>query len=77
MTDHATPTETLAQEGKLDLEGIAGEEARRLLKQAIRQEVDEYIEQHKNQRDDASHRLVVRNGSTPDRELASGMRYCQ
>lgn len=73
MNDHPTHSTALAQEGKLDLEAIAREGARRLLQQAIGLEVDEYIERHKHLRDDAGHRTVVRNGSMPERELASGI----
>jgi transposase-like protein len=47
--------------------------ARRLLEQAIAIEVQEYIDQHADQTDDCGHRLVVRNGYLPEREIQTGI----
>ncbi len=54
------------------LEDIAREGARRMLQQAIEQEVAEYVEAHKSCLDEAGHRMVVRNGSKPPRTILSG-----
>jgi transposase-like protein len=55
------------------LEGLLREGARRLLEQAIGQEVDEYIGRHSEQKDKEGHRMVIRNGSLPERELVTGL----
>ena len=46
--------------------------ARRALQAAIEQEVEEYIQRHCGQVDAAGHRLVVRNGHHPARNLQTG-----
>jgi putative transposase len=43
--------------------------AQRMLAEAIEAEVDEYIGEHETQRDENGHRLVVRNGHMPNREI--------
>jgi putative transposase len=60
-------------EGKSHLEDLLREGARQLLQQAIGNEVDEYISAHREHKDDAGHRMVVRNGSLPERELVTGV----
>jgi transposase-like protein len=55
------------------LEGLLREGARRLLEQAIALEVDEYITRHAHETDEEGHRMVVRNGSLPERELLTGI----
>ena len=55
------------------LEGVLREGARKLLEQAVSQEVDEYIDRHGNEKDERGHRMVVRNGSLPERELVTGI----
>lgn len=47
--------------------------ARRLLQQAIEAEVQAYILEHAEQRDEAGHRLVVRNGHRPERQIQTGI----
>src|SRR5690349_24859160 len=54
-------------------EQIAREGARRALQQAIEDEVAQYVEAHRQHRDDAGHRLVVRNGHKPPRTILSGV----
>ena len=54
------------------LEDIAREGARRMLQQAIEQEVAQYIEEHRHQVDERGHRLAVRNGRKPPRMILSG-----
>jgi transposase-like protein len=60
-------------EDKSPLEELLSEGARRLLEQAIDNEVADYIAAHVQEKDDAGHRMVVRNGSLPERELVTGI----
>ena len=55
------------------LDDLLREGARRMLQSAIEVEVAEHIDRHKGIRDDAGHRLVVRNGSLPERDIVSGV----
>jgi len=55
------------------LTGILREGATRLLAQAIEAEVAGYIDRHAALRDGQGHRLVVRNGHLPERELLTGL----
>jgi transposase-like protein len=58
---------------KNPLEALLQEGARRLLQQAIGHEVDEYIAAHETEKDEEGRRMVVRNGSLPERELVTGI----
>ena len=55
------------------LEELLREGARKLLQEAIEQEVNEYISSHQDDRDEQGYRLVVRNGSLPERTLSTGI----
>ncbi len=55
------------------LTGILREGAQRMLAQAIDVEVAEWIEAHRELRDAAGHRQVVRNGRLPKRTILSGV----
>src|SRR5688500_17965840 len=55
------------------LEQIARAGARRALQQAIEDEVTDYINAHRDQRDDAGRRMVVRNGHKDPRTVLSGL----
>ncbi len=55
------------------LDALLREGARRMLEATIRNEVQEYIELHEHERDERGHRLVVRNGTLPERELVTGV----
>jgi len=55
------------------LDELAREGARRMLQAALEAEVAEYLEQHRMQLDDDGHRLVVRNGHLPERDLITGV----
>ena len=68
-----TSGEQLLAEGKNHLETLLQEGARRLLQQAIGHEVDEYIASHAHVQDERGHRMVVRNGSLPERKLVTGI----
>lgn len=54
------------------LEKILKEGARRMLQQAIENEIDEYLSQHQ-EIDDNLHRIVKRNGYLPSRKILTGI----
>jgi transposase-like protein len=56
---------------KLDLDGLVREGARRMLLAALRAEVDEYVAQHADHRDEVGHALVVRNGVAEPRTVTT------
>lgn len=55
------------------LEQIVREGARKMLQQALENEVSEYLESNQDHRDEAGRRMAVRNGYMPERELVSGL----
>ena len=59
---------------KLDLDALVREGARRMLLAALKAEVDEYVAEHADHRDDAGHALVVRNGVSEPRKSDDGRR---
>jgi putative transposase len=65
--------ERAKDEGKPFLEQLLQEGARKLLQAAIENEVIDYIQFHKDRGDEHGHRLVVRNGHLPEREVVSGV----
>ena len=72
--DERERLEKQVKEGPKDvLEMIIREGARRMLQAAIENEVSEYIDRFKTQTDLQGHRLVVRNGSLPEREIITGI----
>jgi hypothetical protein len=54
------------------LDEIVREGARRMLQAALETEVTEYVERHANLVDIQGHRVVVRNGYLPERDLVTG-----
>lgn len=54
------------------IDDILRDGARRALQAAIEREVDEYVQRHSQHRDEQGHRLVVRNGHHPSRNIQSG-----
>ena len=54
------------------LDQLVREGAQRMLQAAIEAEVSTYIEQHQHLRDERGHRLVVRNGHLPERQVLTG-----
>jgi len=56
---------------KVDLDALVREGARRMLVAALKAEVDEYIAQHGDDRDEAGHALVVRNGRGEPRKVTT------
>ena len=65
--------ERAKDEEKPFLEQLLQEGARKLLQAAIENEVIDYIQFHKDRRDENGQRLVVRNGHLPEREVISGV----
>jgi transposase-like protein len=66
------PSEQTEQDAlKLDLDALVREGARRMLLAALKAEVDEYLAQHADQRDDEGHALVVRNGVAEPRTVTT------
>ena len=63
----------VAGESRSALDEVLRRGAREMLQAAIEGEVAEYIDQHRDHRDEAGHRWVVRNGSMPERELVTGV----
>lgn len=55
------------------LEGLLRMGARQMLQSAIENEVAEYVAGHVGQIDEEGHRMVVRNGYMPERELVTGI----
>lgn len=51
------------------LEELLRQGAQQMLQQAIENEVTEYLERHAGQRDEQGHRLIVRNGRLPQRQI--------
>jgi transposase-like protein len=47
--------------------------ARKLLADAVEQEVAEYLREREGLRDESGHRLVVRNGHLPERKIQTGL----
>ncbi len=60
-------------EARTVLEAVLGEGARRMLQAAIEREVVEYVGAYAHIHDEAGHRMVVRNGHLPERELITGL----
>ena len=59
-------------EASSPLDEIIREGARRMLQAAIDVEVDEFVTQHADRRDEQGRRQVVRNGRLPTREILTG-----
>ena len=59
--DERSPLDQILQEG-----------ARKMLQEAIDAEVDTFIDQHRDRRDERGRRLVVKNGNLPAREILTG-----
>lgn len=54
------------------LDELIREGARRMLQAAIDAEVGDFLAEHSGRRDEQERRLVVRNGSLPEREILTG-----
>jgi len=56
---------------KLDLDALVREGARRMLLAALKAEVDQYVAEHADHRDEAGHALVVRKGVAEPRTVTT------
>jgi putative transposase len=65
--------ERVQDEAKSYLEKLLSDGARKMLQAAIENELDEYLESHREQRIQTGQRAVVRNGYLPERELVTGI----
>ena len=59
-------------EGRDLLDQLARRGAQQMLQQALEAEVQEFLEQHQERRDNNGKRLVVRNGHKPSRKVVTG-----
>lgn len=73
MHESSSATRTIPAPGRDVLTEILRDGAQRLLGQAIEAEVDAWIEQHAQLRDEHGHQQVVRNGHHPPRTLVTGV----
>jgi len=55
------------------LEKTLREGARKMLQQALENEITEYLAKHTTKIDENGHRLVVKNGYNPEREILTGL----
>lgn len=55
------------------LEAVLRDGARKLLQEAIENEVSEYIDKFKELKDEKSRRIVTRNGHLPARDIQTGI----
>lgn len=69
---HARPVEEQGADLGLSLDELAREGARRMLAPALEAEVAEYLEQHRGEKDETGHALVVRNGRAKARRITMG-----
>ena len=61
-------------EARRSLDEVLREGAHRMLREAIDAEVAEYVDRHRSEVDEETgHRLVVRNGALPEREILSSL----
>ena len=73
LVGQSITTEGVREETWSVLEALAREGARKLLQQALENEVAEYIEAHVAKRDENGRRLAVRNGTLPERSILTGL----
>ena len=57
---------------KSPLDELVREGARRMLQSAIDAEVEAFVAMHQDRRSETGKRLVIKNGSLPERELTTG-----
>jgi transposase-like protein len=73
MEQDTANTEYLSIRPRDVLSDILRQGAQEMLAAAIENEVAEYIDRHATVRDGKGHRLVVRNGSLPARQIQTGV----
>lgn len=64
-------------EGRVTLDELAREGARRMIAAALEAEVGEYVECFAEERDEDGRRLVVRNGHARERRVTSARALCR
>lgn len=70
----------MVSESRSFLDRIIQEGAQRMLQEALKNEVEEYLNRMEHQRMEDGRRAIVRNGHLPDRDLVTGagpVRICQ
>ena len=72
MLEICTPSSEENQSITPSLDQIAREGARRMLAHALQAEVDQYIKQHIEERDENGKAMVVRNGNAKSRKVTMG-----
>jgi putative transposase len=72
MCNDTTLVDEVRDEIHLPLDELARRGAQRMLIAALEAEVDEYISRHSQERDEADHALVVRNGRSQERTIHCG-----
>ncbi len=74
MSNNTTTSLQMPEDATKDvLAEILRDGARKMLGEAIEAEAASYIAAHAHERDTDGHRLVVRNGYAPERELQTGL----
>ncbi|MDW7761111.1 MAG: hypothetical protein SCM96_10800 [Acidobacteriota bacterium] len=63
----------MVSESRSFLDRIIQEGAQRMLQEALKNEVEEYLSRMEHQRIEDGRRAIVRNGHLPDRDLVTGM----
>ena len=66
------PIDEIVESGRSPLDSIVRDGARRMLQAALESEVDAFLEEHAVLLDECGRRRVVRNGTLPTREIATG-----
>jgi putative transposase len=73
MAQGTTDATTLQLTSRDVLTEILRQGAQQMLAATVENEVAEYLSAHADQRDDRGHRLVVRNGYSPERSIQTGI----
>ena len=68
----AEQIDEIVESGRSPLDSIVRDGARRMLQAALESEVDAFLEEHAVLLDECGRRRVVRNGTLPTREIATG-----
>ena len=74
---NTTTLDSPSTESKDVLTEILREGAQTLQVQAIEEEVADWIERHADLKDEYGHRLVVRNGRLPKRQITTGIGHVE
>ncbi|MCA9999307.1 MAG: transposase, partial [Anaerolineales bacterium] len=72
MDNHTTLVENVRTEIQTTIDELVRRGAQRMLEAALAAEVDQYLQRHRQERDEKGHALVVRNGSAAERTVQCG-----